>query len=91
MVKHPCAKEGRRSFYLEKLTCLKDVSRSHEHADPRLYFIYIFLYTCDWVRQTKYIVILTKEGCTKIVYFMTPGAGVPLLGTGHVSRIVKMH
>ena len=53
--------------------------------------IHVYIFTCDWVRQTKYIVILTKEGCTKIVYFMTPGAGVPLLGTGHVSRIVKMH
>ena len=30
-----------------------------------------------------YIVMMTKEGSTKIVNFMTPGAGVLLLGRGH--------
>ena len=35
--------------------------------------------------------MMTKEGSTKIVNFMTPGAGVLLLGRGHISHIMKMH
>ena len=35
--------------------------------------------------------MMTKEGSTKIVNFMTPGAGVLLLGRGLISHIVKMH
>ena len=35
--------------------------------------------------------MMTKEGSTKIVNFMTPGAGVLVLGCGHISHIVKMH
>ena len=35
--------------------------------------------------------MITKEGCAKIVTFMTPGAGVLVLGHGHISHIVKMH
>ena len=40
-----------------------------------------------------YIVMMTKKGSTKIVTFMIPGAGVLVLGCGHVSHIpvVKMH
>ena len=38
-------------------------------------------------KETKYIVMMTKEGFTKIVNFMIPGAIVLLLGCGH---IVKM-
>ena len=34
---------------------------------------------------------MTKEGSTKIVNFMTPGAGVLVLGCGHISHIVKLH
>ena len=34
---------------------------------------------------------MTKEGSTKIVNFMTPGAEVIVLGHGHMSHIVKMH
>mgnify|MGYP003691389517 CR=1 FL=1 len=32
-----------------------------------------------------YIVLMTKKGSTKIVNFMTPGAGV-MLGCGHISH-----
>ena len=32
---------------------------------------------------------MTKEECTIIVNLMTPGAGVLVLGRGHISRIVK--
>ena len=35
--------------------------------------------------------MITKEGSTKIVTFMTPRAGVIALGRGHISHIVKMH
>ena len=35
--------------------------------------------------KTKYIVMMTKEGATKIVNFMTPGAGVLEIGQGHMS------
>ena len=35
--------------------------------------------------------MMTKEGFTKIVTFMTPGAGVFVQGCDHMSHIVKMH
>ena len=35
--------------------------------------------------------MMTKEGSTKIVSFMTPGAGILVIGCGHLSHIVKMH
>ena len=34
---------------------------------------------------------MTKERSTKIVNIMTPGAGVLVLGHGHISHIVKRH
>ena len=57
-----------------------------------MYFLKnLLLYSGAWFRQTKYIVTITKEGSTKIVNFMTPLAGVLVLGRGHISHIVKMH
>ena len=38
-----------------------------------------------------YIVLITKERSTKNINFMSPGAGVLVLGCGHLSHIVKMH
>ena len=35
--------------------------------------------------------MMTKEGSTQIVNFMTSGAVVLVLGRGHISHIVKMH
>ena len=35
--------------------------------------------------------MMTKEGSTKIEDFMIPGAGVLMLGHGHISHIVKLH
>ena len=32
---------------------------------------------------------MTKEGYTKIVNFMSPGAGVLMLGRGHISHYCK--
>ena len=34
---------------------------------------------------------MIKEGSTNIVYFMTPRAGVLVLGHSHINHIVKMH
>ena len=55
------------------------------------FFKNLLLYSQALIRQTKYIVMMTKEGSTKIVNFMTPGAGVLVLGRGHISHIMKMH
>ena len=52
------------------------------------FFKNLLLYSQAYIRQTKYIVLINKEGSTKIVTFTTPGAGVLVLGCGH---IVKMH
>ena len=46
----------------------------------------LLLYSQTDIRQTNYIVMMTKEGSTKIVNFMTPGAGVLVLGRGHISH-----
>ena len=35
--------------------------------------------------------MMTKEGSTKIVNIMTPGAGVLVQGRGHLSHKLKMH
>ena len=35
--------------------------------------------------------MMTKEGSTKIVNSITPGARVLVLGPGHISQIVEMH
>ena len=57
-----------------------------------MYFLKnLLLYFQALIRQTKYVVMMTKEGSTKIVNFMTPGTGVLVLGRGHISHIVKMH
>ena len=55
------------------------------------FFKNLLLYSQAWIRQTKYIVMMTTERSTKIVNFMTPGAGVLVLGRGHISHIMKMH
>ena len=33
-----------------------------------------------WIRYTKYVEMMTNEGSTKVVNFMTPGAGVLVPG-----------
>ena len=35
--------------------------------------------------------MMIKEGFTKFESFMTPWAGVLVLGRGHISHIMKMH
>ena len=44
------------------------------------FFKNILLYSKALIRQTKYLVMMTKEGSTKIVNFMTPMAQVLMLG-----------
>ena len=57
-----------------------------------MYFLKnLLLYSQALIRQTKYVVIMTKEGSIKIVNLMTPGVWVLVLGRGHISHIVKMH
>ena len=51
----------------------------------------LLLYFRAWFRQTKCIVMMSKEGSTKIVDFMTPGAVVLVIRCGHIRHIVKMH
>ena len=53
------------------------------------FFKNLLLYTQAYIRQTKYVVMMTKKGSTKVVNFMTPGAGVLVLGHGHIRQIVK--
>ena len=55
------------------------------------FFKNLLLYPKALIKQTNYVVMMTKEGSTKIVNFMTPGVGVLVLGRGHISHIVKMH
>ena len=44
------------------------------------FFKNLLLYSQAYIRQTMYIIIMTKEGFTKIVTFMTLGGGVLVLG-----------
>ena len=55
------------------------------------FFKNLLLYSQAQNRKTKYIVMMTHEGSTKIGNFMARGAGVLVLEGGHISRIVKMH
>ena len=55
------------------------------------FFKNLLLYSGAWSIQTKCIVMMTKDWSTKIANFMLPGAGVLVLGCGHISYIVKMH
>ena len=54
----------------------------------------LFLLKCSSLypginQKNEDIVIMTKEGSTKIVIFMIPRAGIPVPGRGHISRKMK--
>ena len=52
-----------------------------------MYFLKnLLLYSQALIRQTKYVVMMTKEGSTKIINFMTPGTGVLVLGRCHINH-----
>ena len=55
------------------------------------FFKNLLLYSQAYIRQTMYIIMMTKEDSTKIVNFMAPGAGVLVQGRVYISHIVKMH
>ena len=56
-----------------------------------MYFLKnLLLYSGAWFRQTKWFVMMTKEGSTTIENFMIPGAGFLVLGCGHISHKAKM-
>ena len=50
---------------------------------------YLILFSQVYIKQTKYLVMITKERPTKIVNFITPVAGVLVLERGHIRHIVK--
>ena len=56
------------------------------HIVKMQYFFSFFVYTGAWIRQFKYTVIMTMEGSTKIVNFMTFSAAVLMLGCSHTSH-----
>ena len=43
------------------------------------------------IQTAKCLVMMTKEGSTKIVNCMTPGIGVLVLRCDHISYIVRIH
>ena len=61
---------------------------SHISHIVKMHYFYknLLLYSQASIRQSKYIVLMTKEGSTKIVNFLTPGAGVLMLGHDHMSH-----
>ena len=56
-----------------------------------IFFLNCLIYSRTNISQTKSTLTITKIGSTKIVNFMTPGAGVPVLGRDHIGVILKMH
>ena len=50
------------------------------------FFKILLLYSQAKIRQTKYVLIMTKEGSTIILHNMTLGAGVLMLGCCHISQ-----
>ena len=57
-----------------------------------MYFLKnLLLYFGAWSIQTECIVMMTNEGSTKIIKFMTPRAWVLVQGHGHISHTLKMY
>ena len=55
------------------------------HTVKIYYFLKnLLLYSCASSRQSEYVVMMSKEASTKIVYIMTPGAGVPVIVCGPI-------
>ena len=47
------------------------------------------MYNRAWIRQIKNKAIMTKEGSTKIVNFITNGAGGRMLGRGYMRHFIE--
>ena len=56
----------------------------------KIHYFYknLLLYTQAKTRHIENIVMMTKGESTKVVNFMIPGAGVLMLGRGHISRFI---
>ena len=69
------------------------LGRGHVSDIVKIHYCYknLLLYSQAQIRQTEGIVMMSKEGSTKIVNFMTPEAGILVLGRGHISHIVKIN
>ena len=89
-MQHLQGKETR--FYINFMTPTPREGNVGVKSVKLMYFLKnLLLYSGAWFRKTKYIVMMTKEQSTKIVNFMTPRAGVLVLGRGLISHKVKMH
>ena len=61
--------------------------------EVKIYYFYeiLFFYSQAQIRQTEVIVMMSEEGSTEIVHYVTPMAGVLVQGCGQISHIVKLH
>ena len=67
----------RRQEFVHFMTSTPRVGNFGVKSVKFMYFLKcLLLYSGAWFRQTEYIVMMTKEGPTTSVNFMTPGAGV---------------
>ena len=55
------------------------------------FFKNLLLYSQAYIKQTRYKVMMTKEGSTKIVNFLTPWQFFFVLKHGYIRHIVNMH
>ena len=55
----------------------------------RGYIVNLLVYNRAWIRQIKFKANMTKEGSTKMVNFITIGAGGLVLGRGYISHYSK--
>ena len=67
--------------------------RDHISNIVKMYHLFrnMFPYSGARFRQTKYKVMMSKEGSTKKVNYMTPGAGVLVFGRGLISHVKKRY
>ena len=65
------------------------LGRGHIGQVVKLHYFFknLLLYSQALIRQTKYAVMMTKEGSIKIVNFITHEAGVLVLGHGHKNAL----
>ena len=59
------------------------------YSEKALFFKNYLLFSGARFRQSKYMVLMTKEESTKIVNFMTPVGTILVLRRGHKSHKVK--
>ena len=62
----------------------------HHIGKMHYFFKYLLLYTQEYIRQTKYIVIMTKERFTKIINLITPVMGGLVLRREHAILLLLL-